>query len=193
MLDRYEKIVAESDEGIAVKESRDRAATAYEEAIRRGELVRPDEDLYAEGLALYDRVVRPRRRGRTSALHNDVQTIVEALSGATILGADDPILNVAYPLGTPDGRDKVLAKWTAEDWRNATLTRYRNAAETTAAAQIFAEQSRVHLGQLARARHRLGNRRPVPSHSAEDRLESNALRRAATRTGRMRTWKESHE
>ena len=66
-----------------------------------------------------------------------------ALNGETILGGQDPALHLAYPLGTSDGRDKVLSLWTREDWRNASMTRYRNAAEVTAAAQIFEEQATI--------------------------------------------------
>lgn len=142
MLACYERIVADAgSDGITVKEAKDIAAQAFEHAVRSGEVALPDLDLYAVGAANFDRIVRPQRQARKTALHRDMETITAALSDETILGFDDPILHVAYPLGTQDGRDKVLALWTPEDWRNAAMTRYRNAAEVTAAAQIFDDQA----------------------------------------------------
>lgn len=144
LIDTYEKIVTQSGAGgITVKDARDRVAQAYEVAIRSGELKQPEIDLYAEGLVCFDQAVRPRRKARTMSLHNDMQRIVEALSDETILGLDDPILHIAYPLGTRDGRDKILALWTSKDWSNAAITRYRNAAEVTASAQIFDEDRKA--------------------------------------------------
>ena len=149
MLETYDRIVAESGpDGITLKEVRDRAAQEYEEAIASGEIERPDVDLYAEGLANFDRVVRPKRQSRKSAFHNDIETITAALNDDTIFGGEDPILDIAYPLGTSDGRDKVVRFWTAEDWDSASMTRYRNAAEVTAAAQIFDEQASIISARL---------------------------------------------
>lgn len=138
----YDRIVTEhGDEGITVKEARELAAQCYENAVRLGEVSREDEDLYRDGLQLFDRVIRPLRQRRKAALQNDMDTIVAALNDETILGCDDPVLHVPYPLGTTDGRDKVLSVWTREDWRQAAMTRYRNAAEVTAAAQAFDERA----------------------------------------------------
>lgn len=149
LIETYERIVAEAgDDGITVKESRELVAQAYEAAVRSGEIARPEIDLYDEGLTGFDKAVRPRRRARSSSLHRDMETITRAIAGETILGADDPILHVAYPLGTDDGRDKVLALWTAEDWRSSAMTRYRGAAEVTAAAQIFDEQAALIARQI---------------------------------------------
>ena len=149
LIDTYERIVAAAgDDGITVKESRELVATAYEEAVRSGKITRAEIDLYDEGLTGFDKAVRPRLRARSSSLHRDMETITRAIGGETILGVDDPILYVAYPLGTDDGRDKVLALWTAEDWRSSAMTRYRGAAEVTAAAQIFDEQATLIARQI---------------------------------------------
>ena len=142
MLATYDRIVAESGtEGITIKEAKELAAERYEHAIRSGEIKRDELDLFAEGGSIFDRVVRPQRQARKSSLHRDMETITAALGDETILGSDDPILHIAYPLGTADGRDKVLTLWTREDWRTASMRRYRNAAEVTASAQIFDELS----------------------------------------------------
>ncbi len=146
----YDRIAAEyGTDGVTVKEARDLAAQRYEAAVQSGEIEREGIDLYAEGLNLFDRIVRPLRQSRKKALQNDMQTIVAALNDETILGSEDPILHVAFPLGTQDGRDKVLALWTREDWRAAAMTRYRNAAEVTAAAQIFDEQADLIVQRMA--------------------------------------------
>jgi hypothetical protein len=140
----YDRIVAEhGEDGATQKESRELAAQRYEDAVRCGEVERESEDLYREGLHLFDRVIRPLRNRRKTSLQNDMDTIVAALNDETILGNEDPILHVPYPMGTTDGRDKVLSMWTREDWRQSSMTRYRNAAEVTLSAQAFDERAAV--------------------------------------------------
>ncbi len=138
----YGRIVAEhGSEGVTVKEARDIAAQRYEAAIRSGEIEAAAPDLYTEGGQLFDRKIKPLRRRRTSTMQSNMETIRDALNDETILGDQDPILHLAYPLGAQDGRDKILALWTVEDWNAGSMTRYRNAAEVTAAAQIFDDLS----------------------------------------------------
>lgn len=138
----YDNIVTESGEdGIPLKETREEFARRYENAVRSGELDRPETDLNDEGLSLFDRIVKPERRRRSRKLIDEIEAIVSALQGETILGRDDPLLGIPCPLGDTNGRDKVLGLWTAEDWRNATIIRYRKAAEMTGAAAIFDEQA----------------------------------------------------
>lgn len=142
MLAAYDQVVsAAGDDGITVKESQTRLAEMYQQAVSAGEVDRPEDDIFAEGKGIFDRIVRPARQHRKTALLKDMETIAAALGGETVLGDFDPALRMAYPLGSSDGRDKVLGLWTREDWRNASMTRYRNAAEVTAAAQIFDEQA----------------------------------------------------
>lgn len=147
----YDAIAAEyGDDGITQKEARDLLAQRYEDAVRCGEVDRDELDLYDEGKQLFDRVVSPMRNRRKNALQNDMQLIVDAMNDDTILGRDDPLLDIAYPLGTPDGRDKILRLWTREDWRRAQITRYSNAAEVTAAAHAFAELAESIVAGMAR-------------------------------------------
>lgn len=129
----YDAIAAEyGDDGITQKEARDLLAQRYENAVRCGDVERDELDLYDEGKQLFDRVVSPMRNRRKNALQNDMQ------------------LDIAYPLGTPDGRDKILRLWTREDWRRAQITRYSNAAEVTAAAHAFAELAESIVAGMAR-------------------------------------------
>ncbi len=144
MLTRYDRMVAESgDDGLTVKEAQSRLAEEYQTAVESGVVDRPEDDLFAEGKGIFDRIIRPARQQRKNTLQKDMEYMTAALNGETILGGQDPALHLAYPLGTSDGRDKVLSLWTREDWRNASMTRYRNAAEVTAAAQIFEEQATI--------------------------------------------------
>ena len=135
-IDAYDKAVDDAgDEGSSVKETRETVADMYEKGVESGEFARLNDDIHDEGLALFDRYVRPRREQRKKHLQTDMEYIVDCINDETILGQDDPQLNVAYPLG--DGRDKILRTWTAGDWRNSAMTRYRKAAEATASASIF--------------------------------------------------------
>lgn len=138
MENTYDAIVAESgDDGITSKECREEFAKRYDAAIESGELERDNITTYEEGLGHFDRDIKPKRRARSRRLQDSATQITEALNDETILGRDDPILHQAVPLGDLDGRDKIIGLWTAEDWRNATITRYRKAADMTAAASAF--------------------------------------------------------
>ena len=146
----YDRIAVEYDtDGITQKEARDILAQRYEDAVRAGDVEREDLDLYGEGKQLFDRVINPLRQRRKTTLQNDMEAIVDAINDDTMFGTNDPILNVPYPLGTADGRDKILGLWTREDWRRSQITRYGKAAEVTAAAQIFADQAEVIVARMA--------------------------------------------
>ncbi len=135
-FDRY--ISSNTDDGAELAKSKDAVAHAYADAVESGEIERWQADVFTEGLALFDRHVKPIRERRKSAMRRDVEYLIDALKDGTMLGADDPVLNQAFPLG--DGRDKTLRFWTAEDWRSATTERYRNAAAVTGAARRFDEE-----------------------------------------------------
>lgn len=144
----YDDIVAEAGEdGMSVKEIREQVAQRYEEAIRTGELSRGDIDLYSEGLGLFDRIVRPTRDSRKSKMQREMETIVAVCNNETILGQEDPMLDMAFPLG--DGRDKILRLWNGDDLQSAAMTRYRKAAEATASAAIFDELASMIRQNLA--------------------------------------------
>ena len=154
----YERIVAEyGSDGVTSKEARDISAQRYEAAVRSGEINVDQTDLYVEGGRLFDRIVKPLRQRRKSSLISNMETIRAAINDETILGQEDPILHLAYPLGTQDGRDKILSLWTVEDWRNGAITRYDNAAEVTAAAQAFSNlSSEITSAMIQRSAHTTG-------------------------------------
>lgn len=132
----YDTDVADTgDAGAAVAKSRDARAHAYADAVEAGDLPAHRMDLVDQGRDLFDRFVTPERERRRTAMRGSAGHLVDALRGDTVLGAEDPVLARAYPLGT--GLDKTLNRWTAEDWRAASTERYRNAASVTAAAREF--------------------------------------------------------
>ena len=149
MENTYDAIVAESgDDGITSKECKEKYAQRYDAAIESGELERNTITAYEEGLGHFDRYIKPKRRARARKLQDDIEQIVAALNDETILGRDDPILRIAVPLGDIDGRDKIIGLWTADDWHNATITRYRKAAELTTAAAMFDEHATIIKQQI---------------------------------------------
>lgn len=134
----YDRIVADLGEtGGASKEVADALANAYEKAISTGELERPTTSAYDEGLTLYTTMVKPERNARRAKIVKEMEYLVAALNDETILGSSDPRLDQAVGLGEANGRDKTLRLWTSADWRGSAMTRYRNAAEATAAAAKY--------------------------------------------------------
>lgn len=135
IVHNFDRIVRSSGaDGMKLADAKLAVAERVTEAIATGEY-QPTVSEIAE--ALVDRDVTPERRRRSRALSHEVEYIISALNGETILGADDPKLWVAYPLG--DGRDKVLALWTADDWKSSRQVRGEKVADAIAADQIYGE------------------------------------------------------
>lgn len=152
VIGAYDKFVADHpDDGSPLEDSRDAIAAAYTKAVDSGD-TRWTLDLLAEGRLLFDRAVKPVRSGRRGSLVGDGKYLLSALNDETILGPNDPQLGQAYPLGMKDGRDKTLRHWTQEDWQQASLARYRNAAEVTKAAQEFDVEVSAEFIKAMRAR-----------------------------------------
>lgn len=138
VMETYDRIIASGDEStMKLADARIAFLDAYETAVATGELDRMPLDVRAEADVLFEAVARPTRQARKNSLYGQMEYIVAALHDETVLGLDDPALMQAYPLG--DGRDKILMFWSADDWQNATLIRYRKASESTSAAAIFDE------------------------------------------------------
>lgn len=136
LKDTYDRIVAAAgDEPLTVKEIREALASAYADAVKSGELERPDVDLFDEGIGLFDRVIMSERNLRKQRLQKEFEYVIDCLNDETILGRDDPMFTQAYPLG--NGSDKTLGMWTGDDMQFAIVTRYRKASESTAAAAAF--------------------------------------------------------
>lgn len=134
-IERYDGYVASEVDGASLEKSRDAVAQAYVSAVEAGEIERWREDITEEGRYLFDRIVKPTREKRRNSMRKSMDYLLDALRGDTILGPNDPVFVLAYPLG--DGTDKTLGNWSQDDWRNATTERYRNAASATEAARQF--------------------------------------------------------
>lgn len=135
-VEQYDAAVrASGTGGNEVDKSRDAVADAYEVGVESDAFPRWETSLREEGRALFDRIVKPVREQRKAAIRRDAEFLVAALRGETVFGELDPTLDQAFPLG--DGRDKTLRLWWVDDWQNAAMERYRNAAAATEAARQF--------------------------------------------------------
>lgn len=132
-FDRF--IGSEGQDGAELEKSRDAVAQVYVDGVESGQIERWRDDITDEARALFDRWVKPERSRRRQTMLKSARAIVDALAGETILGPDDPILQLAFPLG--DGRDKRLALWTEDDWSESSVERFRNAASVTSAAADY--------------------------------------------------------
>ena len=95
-----------------------------------------DRDFEAEARLRVDATLRTERDGRSRQLKRELEYVIDYITNPDAAAiAVEVLLARAYPLGTTTGEDKVLAHWTAEDFRNVVLTRYREAAGATEAAK----------------------------------------------------------
>ena len=149
LIDIYDEYVASQPLGASVEESREAVSRAYAEAVESGSMPRWEEDLETEGRNLFDRLVKPVREQRKSAMVKRFEWILDAIMDGTLMEEWDPILSRAYPLG--DGRDKTLRLWSVEDLENAATERFRNAAAVKTAAEEFYRRIKD-IADLMRAR-----------------------------------------
>jgi hypothetical protein len=111
-----------------------------EEAVRdrvRAALPDLDRDLDAEAAARIHAIAAAQRRERRQALRTNVAYILDGIpeDGTYV----DPLLDLAYPLGTTDGMVKTLRYWTRDDFRTSVQMAYRKSADATAAARAWDE------------------------------------------------------
>lgn len=130
----YDEIVAaHADAGVRVEEARVEFMARYAEAVTSGAVSGQAFDDMEIGAILFDQVVRPARSQRRSSWKSNLGYLGSILLGEEVDGdLVDPILNMAFPVG--DGSDKTLRLWSEEDWKQSVVSRYRNAADATAAA-----------------------------------------------------------
>jgi hypothetical protein len=142
----------------AIQKLYDEAAAAHEDGVKTAELkeeILPDvidlladteRNLEQEARDSIDATIDPERRRRRRALREDLEQLLAALPEED--GYADPLLDLAFPMGTEAGEDKVLRHWTKEDLRNVVLMAYRKAGEVTQAAVALD-------GVVARAEHEM--------------------------------------
>lgn len=83
------------------------------ESDPEGAGVPPDSELRR---AWVERTINGERRSRKAKRREWFRLVRDALSGETILGADDPILDLAMRVGTSDGLDKAFRYWSVQEW-----------------------------------------------------------------------------
>lgn len=90
-------------------------------------------DLDREAAQTLRESIAPVRGKRSRSLKENLDWFLDGFAedGAYV----DPLLDQAYGLGHERGLDKTLRFWTSEDFRNLVVTRYRVAADQTAAAK----------------------------------------------------------
>lgn len=118
-----------------------------------------DHDRAAEAEAMIRRVANATRRSRRQNLRANVEYLVDAFTedGAYM----DPLLDLAYPVGTADGLTKTLRYWTEEDFHTSVRMTYRKAAEAAEAARRWdAAAERAIEWMRGHGRERFGDNGP---------------------------------
>ena len=148
-VNAYDEHVREAGAAVSVADARAAIARRYKRDVLARRIKRAKPSIEDEGRHLFDRWVMPKRSARTTNLRKNGQHLIDALRGNTILGRDDPYLDMAYPLG--NGQDKTLRYWTAEDWECSRIERHRVAdAEKRSARDFDDEVASVFIAELRR-------------------------------------------
>jgi hypothetical protein len=113
IIDLYDQTIqGAGEEGMKVAEGRDKvvaAVTADPDAFD----LPPTSELHR---AYVEKVINGERSSRKGRRLAYFQTCHDALNDMTIMGRDDPILDLAMRTGERDGVDKALRFFGVEDW-----------------------------------------------------------------------------
>lgn len=145
-IEAYDEIVADEAEGIGFSKARDQVAHAYANAVQSGDELADELSDVEIGRLLFDQNVRPERDHRKMSFRKHIEYLLAWLDDPESTIVRPPELDLAMPVG--NGVDKILGKWTVDDWRTATTERYRNASDVTAAARDFDDQARLVMARL---------------------------------------------
>lgn len=134
MIERYNAIVLSKTEGTTLTEVREEVAQDFLDALTLGSLptIAPDLD-YAR--SMFRSTVEPERDKRRTSFRKQAEYLLDAMRNPEDGIHVEPFLDVAYPLGTHDGRDKAMRHWTEMDLIESSMERYRNAAAAMQAAK----------------------------------------------------------
>lgn len=134
VMDFYDEYVRSVDDPAGVKVS-DVKMAIWDQV--KALVSASDRDLDRETSALVNMSVTSERSKRSRSLPQHLDRLLNGIPEAGEYV--DPMLDMAFGLGDEHGVDKTLRNWTAEDFYNLTVVRYRVAAETTKAASQFDE------------------------------------------------------
>lgn len=129
ILHLYDEHVAKHPTGVKYAQARQ----AIRDDVRKL-VAAAKRDVDVETDVLLSRVLGKSRADRSRGLKRNLDYLLDAFENSDDGAYIDPLLEQAYRLGDQAGTDKVLKNWTAEDLRNLVVTRYRIAADGTAAA-----------------------------------------------------------
>jgi hypothetical protein len=113
-----------------------------------GWLANQPRKIEVEALSIIDSSIDPERRRRRHSLKTQLDYVLDAAlseDGAYV----DPLLDLAYGLGTHEGLDRELRFWTVADLEGVVLTAYRKAAEATQAASALDQTVEKLVGEMS--------------------------------------------
>lgn len=113
IMARYDDLILDSgDDGRKVADAREELVTAVLDDPDSFDL--PDTPQLVR--AFVEGVITDTRNSRARRRLTLFQACHDAVSGLTVMGRDDPILDLALRVGTSDGLDKSLRHFSVEDW-----------------------------------------------------------------------------
>jgi hypothetical protein len=134
--EKYEEIVSSAgEEGMPLEFIKQILAEQYADEVGANRIDEWKPSSVDMGILLFSKVIDPIRKKRRSTLLTTGEYIKDALEDKSILGLNDPILCMAFPLG--DKSDKTMGFWTSDNWIQAANVRFRNADQASETAKSF--------------------------------------------------------
>jgi hypothetical protein len=132
IMDAYDRIIlAAGEAGMKVADARTELAE-----LVAGEHAAWDVPTLPTLLRAYvENVVNNQRNARAWRRNTMFRACHDAVTGLTILGRDDPILDLAMRTGTVDGVDKATRHFQVEDWLDVLSASAQNTANAIEADQ----------------------------------------------------------
>lgn len=137
-INAYDRAAREEGAASTPEKLRDAVARLYAEGVDLGKLTRVQRTVDDEGRDLAAKYVNVERGRRRTSILEDGAHLLAALRDETILGRNDPYLDMAYPIG--DRTDKTLRFWTSADWGRSRKERHANSEKVRAAAIRYDEE-----------------------------------------------------
>lgn len=140
MFDR-QTLVPLYDEAVAalgaptVEQAREAFCEQYVADVAAGRIARQEPSLRGEALSAWREVIEPERKKRRASFLMQIDLLSDSILNPADGANIDPMMGLAFPVS--DGTDKTFSEWTPDDFGKAIVTRYRGAAEQTAAASEF--------------------------------------------------------
>lgn len=135
-LANYDQYVLAEVDGSQIGKTSDALAHRFLDALDSGDLPTESPDMdYAR--SLFRSIVEPERQKRRGSFKKNAEYLLDALRNPDEGIHVEPFLDVVYPMGTADGRDKALRYWTEQDLIESSMERYRNAAAAMESAKQY--------------------------------------------------------